>query len=139
MSSPSPLTDGGKAVLDTTIEPYSPCSTLAIKDSVKFYGRSGEECEAFIREVRKVAFREGKSRDTNWMADFASTCFFGQALRWYEALDLGVRCDWEDLKLALLEKYPSDMESVMFVLSFTSLVMTSPTTTSQIAIYTADN
>lgn len=125
MASPSSLTDGGKAALDTTAEPQSPCSTLAAEDSVKFYDRSGEECESFIREVRKVAFREGKSRDTNWMADFASTCFFGQALRWYEALDLSVRCDWEGLKRALLEKYPSDMEPVMFVLALEAPVVAS--------------
>ncbi|KAG8921736.1 hypothetical protein FRC00_008290, partial [Tulasnella sp. 408] len=40
------------------------------------------------------------------MAGYASTCFAGEALRWYEGLDEDVQDDWKQLRAALLERFP---------------------------------
>ncbi|KAG8940426.1 hypothetical protein FRC04_005253 [Tulasnella sp. 424] len=72
-----------------------------------FSGASGTECENFIRFVKRKAFAEQKSRDNEWMAYFASTCFTGAALRWYESLDDDTQYNWKLLSKALLAKYPA--------------------------------
>lgn len=79
--------------------------TAPIED-IEFTGRDGYECEEFIRAIRKVAYAAGKIRDDAWTADFASTCFSGRALRYYESLELEMQCDWRLLRHALLMKYP---------------------------------
>lgn len=73
---------------------------------VVFRGLPGEPCEEFIRCVRGRAFSEGKQRDNEWICDFASTCFTGRALRWYEELDEEIQQDWKLLRQALLRQYP---------------------------------
>ncbi|KAG8917657.1 bud emergence protein 1 [Tulasnella sp. 417] len=40
------------------------------------------------------------------MAGYASTCFAGEALRWYEGLDEDVQDDWKKLRTAMLERFP---------------------------------
>lgn len=40
------------------------------------------------------------------MANFASTCFVGSALRWHISLDKTTRSDWALLEQALIEAYP---------------------------------
>lgn len=40
------------------------------------------------------------------MADYAATCFEGDALAWYAALDAGVQENWKSLRASLLLKYP---------------------------------
>lgn len=77
-----------------------------MNEKVLFHGREGEACEGFIRTVREVAFGLGKIRDDAWMADFASTCLDGSALRLYESLDPATQSDWGRLRQALLTKYP---------------------------------
>ncbi|KAG8896589.1 hypothetical protein FRB99_008822 [Tulasnella sp. 403] len=76
-----------------------------------FSGSGGEECEEFISAVRHYAFELGKQRDNQWIADFASTAFSGDALRWFMTLDVTVQGDWRLLAKALLEKYSSLPES----------------------------
>lgn len=73
---------------------------------IAFCGIRGESCEGFIRAVRKAAFEAGKIRDDAWMADFASTCLDGPALRFYEELSPDAQGDWRLLRQALLMKYP---------------------------------
>ncbi|KAG8964599.1 hypothetical protein FRC05_003764 [Tulasnella sp. 425] len=53
-----------------------------------------------------MAHAAGKTRDDAWMADLASTCFSGEALRYYDSLEPDVRYDWTLLRRALLTKYP---------------------------------
>ncbi|KAG9027582.1 hypothetical protein FS837_004223 [Tulasnella sp. UAMH 9824] len=76
------------------------------EEDIIFYGMKGESCEGFIRAVRKAAFAAGKIRDDAWMADFASTCLDGPALRFYQDLSPDVQGDWRLLCEALLVKYP---------------------------------
>ncbi|KAG9043000.1 hypothetical protein FS837_010145 [Tulasnella sp. UAMH 9824] len=68
---------------------------------------SGKEVEDFIQAVRKHAFDKGKQNDNQWTAQFASTCFTGTALRWYEDLPSTKQADWRFLRHALLEQYPA--------------------------------
>ncbi|KAG8923030.1 hypothetical protein FRC01_013315 [Tulasnella sp. 417] len=75
-------------------------------EDVVFHGNSGHECEEFIRAVRKAGFQAQKIRDDAWMADYASTCLTGRALRYYETLSPEVQGDWRLLRQALLKEYP---------------------------------
>ncbi|KAG8914959.1 hypothetical protein FRC00_009241, partial [Tulasnella sp. 408] len=68
---------------------------------------SGKEVEDFIQAVRKHAFDKGKQNDNQWTAQFASTCFSGSALRWYEDLPSNKQADWRFLRQALLDQYPA--------------------------------
>lgn len=68
---------------------------------------SGKEAEDFVQAVRKYAFDRGKQNDNQWTAQFASTCFTGSALRWYEGLPGTVQADWRFLRHALLNRYPA--------------------------------
>jgi len=77
-----------------------------------FRGDDGAECEAFIGAIRKSALEKGRQRDNDWIADFASSCFVGQALRWFETLDDSIQGDWKLLRQAMLERYPYQASSV---------------------------
>lgn len=70
-----------------------------------FTGGSAEEAEDFIFAVKKHAYTNGKQKDNEWIASFASICFAKRALRWYERLDAETRNDWELLKRAILDEY----------------------------------
>lgn len=85
-------------------------SAMGSGDDVVFYGLDGAECERFIRLVRRKAFQNGKLDDQVWMARYASTCFDGDALRWFVDLDRGIQTDWELLSRALIRQYPKDLK-----------------------------
>ncbi|KAG9047180.1 hypothetical protein FS837_002872 [Tulasnella sp. UAMH 9824] len=74
-----------------------------------FHGGSGEEAEIFIRTVCDKAIDEGKQKDYEWTALYASSCLAGEALRWYASLDLNTQEDWKKLQQAILVKYPRDL------------------------------
>jgi len=77
---------------------------------IVFRGASGGECEEFIGAIRQKAFAEGKQEDNKWIAQFASTCFSGKALRWHLRLDDKIQNDWKLLAQALIDAYPEDSE-----------------------------
>lgn len=77
-------------------------------DDIIFYGQDGTECERFIRLVRRKGFQEGKLEDPGWMARYASTCFDGDALRWFVQLDREIQMDWELLSRELVKQYPKE-------------------------------
>ncbi|KAG8941868.1 hypothetical protein FRC04_004045 [Tulasnella sp. 424] len=72
-----------------------------------FHGIDGVEAEEWVCAIRQKALSLQKQRDNDWIADFASTCFVGDALRWYEDLDEDVQRDWRKLRLALLTQWPA--------------------------------
>lgn len=72
-----------------------------------FHGIDGVEAEEWVCAVRQKALSLRRQRDNDWIADFASTCFVGDALRWYEDLDESVQKDWRKLRLALLAQWPA--------------------------------
>lgn len=80
---------------------------MSDENTLVFQGRDGKECEAFIRAVKSRAFSTGKQRDYEWMADFASTCFEGDGLRWFCGLDDETQGNWKLLERALLRDFPS--------------------------------
>ncbi|KAG8902934.1 hypothetical protein FRC01_009403 [Tulasnella sp. 417] len=59
----------------------------------------------FIRQVRRKAFEAGKSRDKDWMADYAVSCFADDALKWSMRVHRDVLEDWDVLQRALMEEY----------------------------------
>ena len=79
---------------------------ISISEEVHFSGTGGPpECREFVRSVRQQALKEGKSRDDEWIADYAATCFTDEAFDWFESLDEDVRLDWKLLRRELLIKY----------------------------------
>ncbi|KAG9040506.1 hypothetical protein FS837_000528 [Tulasnella sp. UAMH 9824] len=78
---------------------------------VCFRGLDGEECTGFIRQVRRKAFEAGKSRDKEWMADYAVSCFADDALKWSIKVHRDVLEDWDVLQRALMEEYCKDRVS----------------------------
>ncbi|KAG9043393.1 hypothetical protein FS837_009671 [Tulasnella sp. UAMH 9824] len=80
-------------------------STTQWTQRTDFKGKSGAECEKFIKTIRRVAWEEGKIKDGEWMANFASLHFAGKALKWHTELPLDVRQDWFKQEKALLERW----------------------------------
>ncbi|KAG9036309.1 hypothetical protein FS837_001703, partial [Tulasnella sp. UAMH 9824] len=70
-----------------------------------FKGTSWEECNKFILEIRTRAMWEGKQRDFAWMADFAATYLWQDAMWWHCRLPQDVRQDWLKLETALVDKW----------------------------------
>ncbi|KAG8898826.1 hypothetical protein FRC01_010752, partial [Tulasnella sp. 417] len=70
-----------------------------------FEGTDPKECEAFVATVRRRGLEQGKHRDNEWMAVFASSYLGGDALYWYEDLDEDVQNDWSRLRPALLARF----------------------------------
>ncbi|KAG8982464.1 hypothetical protein FRB90_006770, partial [Tulasnella sp. 427] len=80
---------------------------MADGEQIVFQGKDGTEAENLIRSVKAHAFKLGKQRDNDWMAAFASICFAGNALRWFETLDQATQLDWKLLSAAILVQYPA--------------------------------
>ncbi|KIO18665.1 hypothetical protein M407DRAFT_31676 [Tulasnella calospora MUT 4182] len=70
-----------------------------------FKGTNPDECEGFVATVRRRALEQGKHRDNEWMAVFASSYLGGEALYWYEDLEESIQNDWSQLRPALLAKF----------------------------------
>lgn len=71
----------------------------------KFYGKSGEEAEEFVHTVRQRARDAGKQKDNDWIINFVSNCFVGDALRWHVSLDQSIQDDWKMLQVAILVQW----------------------------------
>ncbi|KAG8943833.1 hypothetical protein FRC04_002456 [Tulasnella sp. 424] len=76
-----------------------------------FYGKSGEEAEQFVFSIRQRARDAGKQNDNEWIIDFVSGSFVGNALRWHVSLDSSIRKNWEVLEVAILAQYPREDQS----------------------------
>lgn len=71
----------------------------------EFKGDSWEACCAFIRSVRAAAWKEGKLRDVEWMADLASVFLADKALVWHSRLPTDVQEDWSKLQAAMIDRW----------------------------------
>ncbi|KAG8906559.1 hypothetical protein FRB99_006673 [Tulasnella sp. 403] len=91
---------------------------MADSDPLQFSGIDGVQCEEFIKIVRQRALAAGKQRDNDWIIDFVTPCFIGDALRFHATLDEEVRNNWWLLQCALLQKYPAPEERVVNYRSF---------------------
>ncbi|KAG8900601.1 hypothetical protein FRC00_012112 [Tulasnella sp. 408] len=74
-------------------------------DTIVFTGVEGLSCHQFIRAVREQALAAGKQRDDQWIADYASIRFDGEALKWFESLEDETQSDWKLLRRAVLARY----------------------------------
>ncbi|KAG9020546.1 hypothetical protein FS837_008103, partial [Tulasnella sp. UAMH 9824] len=54
----------------------------------------------------RIAFAQNRIEDDRWMAQYASTCFTDSAMEWYLGLPKDTRLSWEELRLALVQRYP---------------------------------
>ena len=85
--------------------------SLDDQDSPLFFrGGSSIECEEFIYSARQQAVVAGKLQDDAWMAQFVAAFFIGDALRWYDSLNLETQGSWILLRRALLDRYPAPSE-----------------------------
>lgn len=92
-----------------------------------FRGANAQECEDFIRSVRKAALSSGKEGDNTWIAHYAASCFAGAALRWLEGLDEEFQYDWKKLRKAMLQRWLDEKtEDSVERSSAIALVPTSP-------------
>lgn len=73
---------------------------------ITFGGLPTESSSAFVQSVQRVGFQQGKGRDDGWMAEYAATCFEGDALTWYSELDDEIQDSWKKLRANVLRKYP---------------------------------
>ncbi|KAG8930522.1 hypothetical protein FRC00_001096, partial [Tulasnella sp. 408] len=83
-------------------------ATDHMHDSSKMSTEAGVEglsCHHFVRAVREQALAAGKQRDDQWMADYASVRFDGEALKWFESLEDEAQSDWKLLRRAILTRY----------------------------------
>lgn len=74
-------------------------------DNLEFRGEDSEECHKFISAVLKYAYAQGKQRDDEWVADFAATCFKGEALRWWTGVGPQTQESWKLLRHSMSRKY----------------------------------
>ncbi|KIO15470.1 hypothetical protein M407DRAFT_211767 [Tulasnella calospora MUT 4182] len=70
-----------------------------------FNGVDGLGHQDFLQQIRRKAFKEGKTRDDAWMADLAVLHMSGEALAWFETLPDDVQKNWSNLKRAIIQKY----------------------------------
>ncbi|KAG8930524.1 hypothetical protein FRC00_001098 [Tulasnella sp. 408] len=76
-----------------------------ITENFVFTGLDGLNCHQFIKAIRENALKEGRQRDYEWMADFASIRFEEEALQWFESLGDETQSDWRLLRRAILSRY----------------------------------
>lgn len=74
-------------------------------DNLEFRGEDSEECTRFISALLKYAYAQGKLRDDEWLVDFATTCFKGEALRWWMRFGPNVQRNWTQLHQGMAQKY----------------------------------
>ncbi|KAG8845117.1 hypothetical protein FRB96_002719 [Tulasnella sp. 330] len=72
---------------------------------LSFSGKKSEDVTEFLQNVTRIAFKEGKSRDDNWLADYVESCLTGPALDWYAQLGTDSQRNWTSLRIALLQNY----------------------------------
>ncbi|KIO16600.1 hypothetical protein M407DRAFT_33745 [Tulasnella calospora MUT 4182] len=70
-----------------------------------FSGNGGLTCHQFIRAVRERAIEAGHQRNDEWMADYASIRFEGEALKWFESLNDETQISWKLLRRSILSHY----------------------------------
>ncbi|KAG9027746.1 hypothetical protein FRB95_007405 [Tulasnella sp. JGI-2019a] len=80
---------------------------------LSFSGREDEDVTAFLQNVNRVAFVEGKTREDDWIADYVGTCVTGIALDWYDELEEDVKRSWKDLRRALLRRFTARVASLV--------------------------
>ncbi|KAG9025963.1 hypothetical protein FS837_004767 [Tulasnella sp. UAMH 9824] len=102
MDTPAAAPDRPRSSLESDIAPYAASSIPWII----FGGSQNESSTAFVQSIHRVGFQQGRGRDDGWIAEYAATCFEGDALIWYTELDDEIQESWKKLRASLLRKYP---------------------------------
>ncbi|KAG8923590.1 hypothetical protein FRC00_006056 [Tulasnella sp. 408] len=76
-----------------------------MEEEFSFNGAEGLGHQDFLQQIRRIAFKEGKTRDNVWMADLAVLHLSGEALTWFETLPDEVQQNWNNLRRAIIQKY----------------------------------
>ncbi|KAG8949846.1 hypothetical protein FRC04_008149, partial [Tulasnella sp. 424] len=71
-----------------------------------FAGGATDFAAPFIQSVQRVAFLQGRIKDDEWIAEYASTSFTDSALEWYVGLEEETQLSWKKLRVALVQRYP---------------------------------
>jgi len=109
----SPASPGSDDRTEAAFKYISPTA-----QDILFRGIDGIECEEFIFAVRKWAWTSGNHQDDRWIADFAVTCFMGDALRWLLSLPDETQESWKALQKALIARYPAPEDRMSSTMSF---------------------
>lgn len=72
---------------------------------ISFEGKDELDCQNFVAMINRYAYKQGKAKDDEWIAEFAGACFTGNALTWYIGLDEAVQDSWKQLRKAVLTEY----------------------------------
>ncbi|KAG8909769.1 hypothetical protein FRC01_006733 [Tulasnella sp. 417] len=84
---------------------------------LSFSGAPDEKASAFIQSLNRRAFAQGKSKDDEWLAQYAAACFSDDALTWYYDLAEEVQNSWRKMCPALLKEFsnkPSRAAKAMY-------------------------
>lgn len=74
---------------------------------VSFDGTDGEDASVFLRDVKRIAFAQGRQRDHEWLIDYTESCLAGAALTWFLGLNNDLLDNWRALQMALINRFPS--------------------------------
>ncbi|KIO31783.1 hypothetical protein M407DRAFT_19296 [Tulasnella calospora MUT 4182] len=80
-------------------------SSEPAEEWLSFSGAPEEKAAAFIQNLNRRAFAQGKSKDDEWLAQYAAACLSHDALVWYYDLAEEVQSSWRKLCPALLREF----------------------------------
>ncbi|KAG8941332.1 hypothetical protein FRC04_004612 [Tulasnella sp. 424] len=72
---------------------------------LSFGGAPEEKAATFIQNLNRQAFAKGKSKDDEWLAQYAAACLSDDALAWYYSLAEEVQNSWRKMCPALLKEF----------------------------------
>ncbi|KAG8912722.1 hypothetical protein FRC01_004937 [Tulasnella sp. 417] len=80
-------------------------SSEPVEEWLSFSGAADEKAAVFIQNMNRRAFAQGKSKDDEWLAQYAAACLSEDALMWYYGLEEGVQNSWRKMCPALLKEF----------------------------------
>ncbi|KAG8892722.1 hypothetical protein FRC00_011652, partial [Tulasnella sp. 408] len=82
-------------------------SSELAEEWLSFSGAPGEKATSFIQNLNRRAFAHGKSKDDEWLSQYAAACLSDDALMWYYGLAEEVQNSWRRMCPALLKEFSS--------------------------------
>ncbi|KAG8912723.1 hypothetical protein FRC01_004938, partial [Tulasnella sp. 417] len=80
-------------------------SSELAEEWLSFSGAPDEKAAAFIQSLNRRAFAQGKSKDDEWLAQYAAACLSDDALTWYYSLADEAQNSWKKMCPALLKEF----------------------------------
>ncbi|KAG8992207.1 hypothetical protein FRB93_002436 [Tulasnella sp. JGI-2019a] len=90
---------------DATVKLDQPLRSQAQVEWRSFSGAPSDNVLLFTQAVNRFAFANQRHLDPVWMATYAYGCLSGEALDWFEDLDLQDKHDWGRLRPAMIKKF----------------------------------